>query len=303
MAYFLGIDAGASKTAALVGDEHGKLGAATDSSCKIQVVGDEQARATLQRVMAAACRAANIQPSQLTRVCIGISGVSRADVPQAIREFAAEIANVETIVKGDQEIAFEAAFGGEAGSAGVLVIGGTGSLAYGRNEQGSEARAGGERAGVFDRGSGCWIGQCALQAARNAMEASLGTRPDAAERPFVQEILQAGETLDDQNPVAPADLFPIVVRACENGDAEARKILQDAGAELAGLAQQVIAHLWPKENEAVGVAIIGGVFGYSSVVRESFAENLRRARAGLIIDLQVVDAAAGALELARRGFL
>jgi glucosamine kinase len=301
MAYFLGIDAGASKTAALLGDEHRKLGVATDSSCKIQVVGEEKARGTLQGVIAAACQAAQVEPKELKRICIGISGVSRTDIPQKIRGFVADITAAETIVVGDQAIAFEAAFGGDGTNAGVLVIGGTGSMAYGRNEQGAEARAGGDRAGVFDQGSGCWIGQRALQAARRAMEAALGTKPEAAERPFVQEVLQAAEKLDKQNGASLADLFPIVVRACENGDAEARKILQEAAGELARLAQQVITRLWPTEAEPVSVAVIGGVFGYSSVVRESFAENLRRAGPRLIIDLQVVDAAEGALAIARRG--
>ena len=59
-------------------------------------------------------------------------------------------------------IALEAAFGSGPG---VIVIAGTGSIAYGRNREGQTARAGGWGFAISDEGSGHWIGRTAVAAA------------------------------------------------------------------------------------------------------------------------------------------
>ena len=63
------------------------------------------------------------------------------------------------------EIALDAAFGSGPG---VIVIAGTGSIAYGRNAQGASARAGGWGSAISDEGSAHWIGRSAAVAMRNA---------------------------------------------------------------------------------------------------------------------------------------
>jgi N-acetylglucosamine kinase-like BadF-type ATPase len=58
-----------------------------------------------------------------------------------------------------------ALYAGNAAGCGVVLISGTGSIAYGRNDQGSEARCGGWGYLVGDEGSAVWIGQEGLRAA------------------------------------------------------------------------------------------------------------------------------------------
>src|SRR5216684_4483782 len=130
MAFFLGIDGGGSKTTFAVGDESVILGRAAAPSCKIQSVGEEAARAALERGIAGACTAAKISPQDLARVCIGVAGVSRADIADKLRAILAAITPAAVEVVGDNVIAMEAAFGGGAG---VIVAAGTGSIAHGRN--------------------------------------------------------------------------------------------------------------------------------------------------------------------------
>src|SRR5207237_10630491 len=65
----------------------------------------------------------------------------------------------EIHVIGDNTIALQAACGGLPGA---VVIAGTGSIAYARNEQGKEARAGGWGPAISDEGSGGWIGRRAV---------------------------------------------------------------------------------------------------------------------------------------------
>ena len=57
-----------------------------------------------------------------------------------------------------------ALYAGNPAGCGVVLISGTGSIAYGRNDQGEEARCGGWGYLVGDEGSAVWIGQEGLRA-------------------------------------------------------------------------------------------------------------------------------------------
>ena len=63
------------------------------------------------------------------------------------------------LVVNDALVALEA---GAPDQPGVVVISGTGSIAYGRNREGEAARAGGWGYVLGDEGSGYWIGRAAL---------------------------------------------------------------------------------------------------------------------------------------------
>ncbi len=66
-----------------------------------------------------------------------------------------------TLVVNDALVALEA---GAPGEAGVVIISGTGSIAYGRNRRNEGARAGGWGHVLGDEGSGFWIGRAAMRA-------------------------------------------------------------------------------------------------------------------------------------------
>src|SRR5207237_4815527 len=102
------------------------------------------------------CREARIEMRELTRVCVGVAGVSRPDIAAKVRGFVRQLTDAEAIIVGDHVIALEAA---TAGDPGMIVIAGTGSIAYGRNEQGEEARAGGLGMGTSNEGSASWTGR------------------------------------------------------------------------------------------------------------------------------------------------
>jgi len=70
--------------------------------------------------------------------------------------------NVAVDVTHDAKAAL---YAGNPAGCGVVLISGTGSIAYGRNDQGVEARCGGWGYLVGDEGSAVWIGQEGLRAA------------------------------------------------------------------------------------------------------------------------------------------
>ena len=198
-------------------------------------------------------------------------------------------------------IALEAAFGDGPG---VIVIAGTGSIAYGRNREGQTARAGGWGFAISDEGSGHWIGRTAVAAAIGAWD----EKPEQDLR-LIEMLMKSWslQTIEQLVPAAnatpPPDfaaLFPAVLSLADSGDRIARDVLTQAGTQLANLAGILFRRLFPNAG-AVPVAMSGGVFGSSALVRQVFYNSLRSRHPDAVINPNVIEPVRGALELARKG--
>jgi len=300
VAIFLGIDGGGSKTTCVVGDETSILASATGAGSSLIRSGEASVRAVLDETIRRACSAAGVTPSAISFTCIGMAGAARPGIAEIAHTMLAEIVSGEIEVVGDMVIALEAGFGAAAG---VVVISGTGSIAYGRNSAGETARAGGWGFAVSDEGSGYWIGRSAVAMALRACD-----EPGREDVPLLAGVMKSwGTATRDQlvlraNASPPPDfaaLLPVVLAAADGGDPIARKVLTQAGCELAGLALQVIQRLF-SGDEVTQVALSGGVFRNSELVRGEFCESLRRACPRAVVNTNVVDPVLGALERARR---
>jgi N-acetylglucosamine kinase-like BadF-type ATPase len=218
-----------------------------------------------------------------------------------MRGLMSGIVGGEIEIVGDGEIAFEDAFG--AGS-GVLIIAGTGSIAYGRNGQGETARAGGWGHAISDEGSGYWIGAEAIRAALRARDRGEDSR-------LLRELVDAigARDMDDfivrvnANPPAPdfAALAPAIIAAAGMGDSIANKVLASAGAELASIAEVLIHRLFESSDE-VGVATHGGVLTNCAQVKKTFVKQLKSQVPKCSFVSREIDPARGALARARTGF-
>ena len=164
---FLGIDGGATKTSCLIGDEKSVLGSGASGSSNLIRVGEAQARESLNSAIQQACAAAHVSPAQIHKTCVGLAGAGRSEISSAARRAMLEIVGGEVQIVGDTIIALEAAFGRGPG---VVVIAGTGSIAYGRNAAGQTARAGGWGFAISDEGSGYWIGRAAVASAMRSLD-------------------------------------------------------------------------------------------------------------------------------------
>lgn len=295
---FLGIDGGGSKTSCEIGDETSLLGSGVSSGSNVVRVGEGKARAAFETAIREACAAAKVTPSKIERTCAGIAGGARPETVEIIRRILEDLVSGEIDVVGDMVIAMEAASGGGPG---VVVIAGTGSIAYGRNAAGQTARAGGWGFAISDEGSGHWIGRAAVSAAMRAHDEGqsttllAGTMKAWGVSTREQMILAANAS----PPPDFAALFPAVVQAAEAGDRTASEILVRAGAELSRLAEIVVGRLF-SDAESVPVAMSGGVFGNSAQVRQVFYNNLRSHRPGVALNATIIDPVKGALELARK---
>jgi N-acetylglucosamine kinase-like BadF-type ATPase len=206
--------------------------------------------------------------------------------------------NAEVNVVGDMVIAMEAALHGHPGA---IVVSGTGSISYGRNELGETARAGGWGFQVSDEGSGQWIGKTAVTASLRAMDAARDTI--LLDRVLQHWQLSSVAELVKHANASPApnfaELFPAVQQAADARDPLAGEVLTRAGAELSQLALIVLHRLW-QPSESVRIGIAGGVFAHSSHVRRAFYHSLRAAWPRVAVCFQISEPVVGALWMARQ---
>jgi glucosamine kinase len=298
---FLGIDGGGSQTACAIGDETSLLGSGSGDGSNVIRVGEAQARKSLASAIHQACAAAKITPKQIKRTCIGVAGGARPETTEIVRRILSELVSGEIEVVGDMVIAMEAA---SDGGPGVVVIAGTGSIAYGRNAAGQMARAGGWGFAISDEGSGHWIGRAAVTTVMRVCDE--GQNGGLLENIMkVWGVITREQMIVVSNASPPPDfagLFPAVLAAADAGDPSAHDILARAGVELATLARIVISRLFADADTAP-VAMSGGVFRNSALVRQVFYNRLRLECPNAVVNLNLVDPVKGALELARRAAL
>jgi N-acetylglucosamine kinase-like BadF-type ATPase len=261
--HVLGIDAGGSKTIALLADGDGRVVAdGRAGSANLQTDGELQVEKVLHDVIEQATRGRHFVPDA---VCLGMAGVDRDTDYRVISDIMRRLGfRAKAVVVNDALIALVA---GAGTSPGVVIISGTGSIAYGVSQRGVAARAGGWGPTLGDEGSGYWIGRRALEAVMRAADGRAShtaltalvlahfalSRPEA----LVSEIYHQPEGRK-----AIASLAPLVDQARANGDAVAADIMTAAADELARAAGSVIARL-DMRGEQFPILLAGSLLTHS----------------------------------------
>ena len=293
MAVVLGIDGGGTKTTCAIARDGHLIAKVSTRASNLVRSSEEDVRTALLGAIRSACQSAEILPSHIEAASIGVGGASRENISNRIHQIVRESLKCPVEVVGDIIVAYEAAM---RGGHGVVVIAGTGSIAYGRNERQDSARAGGWGSIISDEGSGYWIGKNAVRAAFRAIDSETSTV-------LMRNIMEQWKviTRDDlliaanANPQPKfAELAPAVFNAAAEGDTIAQELLTDAGIELATLAKLVIRRLWPGDH-SVQVAALGGIFTHSPFIYKVFENSIRSERVEAIVRLLDVDPVQGAL--------
>jgi len=181
-------------------------------------------------------------------LCAGLAGVGNESERVEVERALAAAGVAERVrVTTDGAVALEGALGGEAG---VLLVAGTGSVAYARAPDGRVERCGGWGMLVGDEGSGWSIGRAGLAAALRSAD---GRGPPTTLLPSLLEVLK----LDGPPGIPPwagrakkaelAALARHVVAAAEEGDAVALQVVEREARELACHAVALARRLepWP----------------------------------------------------------
>jgi glucosamine kinase len=168
--------------------------------------------------------------------------------------------NARTRILNDVDAAH---LGALAGRPGILILSGTGSMAWARDAGGRSARTGGWGDILGDEGSSYWIGRLALNLVSQSLD---GRRPPTALAKVLFDHLQ----LDPSNPMdslgawATADarrssiaaLSELVDRSARAGDLAAIGLIDQAADELAKHHRAIASHCEPGSDWTIA----GGTF-------------------------------------------
>jgi N-acetylglucosamine kinase-like BadF-type ATPase len=267
MSYSLGFDGGGTKTDCVVLNNRGEvIGEGHGGPANPLRSGSEAACRSISESAAQALSAARLRTGDITSVCAGLAGAGQRNIVRRMMVFLnQEFPRATGYVTTDYQIALEAAAGTGPG---VVLIAGTGSIAYGRNEAGDTARSGGYGPWVGDEGSAFEIGRRAVGAVARTRDLDAPVTllaemiPAALDCPDWDELLQ--RIMKNPDDVFPK-LFPVVAEASNAEDSAAKEILFTAAIGLGNLAMIVIRRLGMKRQEFPLVKC-GGVFGRSGVL-------------------------------------
>lgn len=297
-----GVDGGGSKTRTLVADETGRvLGTADGPGSAVRPGGIEHSADVIAAGVRGALAAAGLAGMRVQALVAGVAGVGREPERAALSQAltAGQLASEVSVVP-DAAIALDDAFGEGPG---VLLIAGTGSVAFARGPDGTFARAGGWGPVLGDEGSGAWLGRRALNA---AVAAADGREPETA---LLNTLLTAVEADEPAALIpwaaraAPADfatLAPVVLQAAAAGDRRAVSLLTLAVEELVVHVLTLARSLFVDERAAVPVALAGGLLARGGGLRRRLEQRLKSAVPGAQIRPEPVDPARGAVRGALR---
>ena len=296
--HVLGIDAGGTKTVCLLADEHGHVvSEARGGGANLQAAGELEVEKVLHAVMEAALDDQDVQPAA---ICLGIAGVDRDADAVAVRGIRRRIGfKTRTLVVNAALIALAA---GAGDAHGVVIVAGTGSIAYGRDAVGRAARAGGWGFVLGDEGGGFWIGRAALNAVVRQFD---GRGPRTMLTDMVLDAMRLDSPMDLVHAVyagglhryAIAAVAPVVQRAAAAGDAVAGDIVSRAGIELAAAAASVVTRL-EMRGEPFPTLLAGGVFRGVPALVEQVASRLAEVAPRSDVRLLDAEPAIGAVRLA-----
>ncbi|HVH38726.1 MAG TPA: BadF/BadG/BcrA/BcrD ATPase family protein [Gemmatimonadaceae bacterium] len=298
---YVGVDGGGSKTHVLVADGRGKELASLTGTASAVRPGDALHSAEVIGALVRDALAVAEREERPKVLVAGVAGVGREkERRELLRALEGEAIAEEVQVVPDAQVALEDAFGEGSG---ILLVAGTGSMAFGRSPTGSFHRCGGWGPVIGDEGSGAWIGRRALSVVTAAHD---GREPETR---LVGAVLTALELDEVDELVAwaadatPRDLaklaMPVLTLAAER-DLRANSICTIAAEELVIHVRTLARQLFVDERAAFPVALAGGMLQRGSFLRRLVEHRLKTAVPGAHLHGEEVIPARGAIKLGMR---
>jgi glucosamine kinase len=297
-----GVDGGGSKTRLILASETGEELASVEGPRSAMRPGEAQTSgAVIAELVREALAKAAIIDGVPTILYGGFAGVGREEER---RDLETELNRLgvaeEVIVDNDASIAMTDAFGEGPG---IILLAGTGSIAYGRSVDGRFERCGGWGPTFGDEGSGFWIGKRALAIVAAAAD---GREPATALSGSILTATEVSST-EDLIPWAIAatntqiaSLASVVMSTAASGDPRANALLSLAAEELVVHLRALATKLFGDERAAIPVALSGGLLQKGSLLRKKLEQRIRSAVPGAQVRPTEIIPARGAVRSAIR---
>ncbi|MGD1046355.1 MAG: BadF/BadG/BcrA/BcrD ATPase family protein [Bacteroidota bacterium] len=244
--YVIGIEGGGTKTTAvLCALDSIILSEAQGGPSNFHIVGIEKTVSTLLDLIQTCCHSVGCSVSQIGAVVAGLAGAGRVLDQQRIIDRLLELAHMKSLnlekvsIESDARIALEGAFSGKPG---VVVISGTGSIVFGKDEHDKVYRAGGWGRFIGDEGSGYAIGREAFRAVAKCLDGY-------GEKTKLVKLFDEKFGLGTQDAIIDAiygekydfpSVVPMVIEAASKGDPVAKRILIRACSDLVEVIDTVL---------------------------------------------------------------
>jgi len=277
MKYIIGVDAGGTKTECIIADADGNiLSEVTTLGGNPLIIGIGKSAENILTAINECNKKIKVNYDEVSMAVIGSAGTGRKEDADKMLNELKRTSNIRNIkVTTDANIALEGAF---SGSPGCILIAGTGSIIYGKDERGKLHRVGGFGSIIGDQGGGYSIGRKGLTAVSKELDGR-GNKTLLTE--LVKEKFNIknfdGLIAGVYNKKLPVpDAAPLVIQAAEQDDEAAIKILNDESGELI---EHIIAIKKKLKLEKLKLAFSGSLIGnknyYSNLLRKRIKEELK----------------------------
>ena len=278
----LSIDGGGTKTNAVICDLDGHvLGLATAGASNYHSLGIATTKQNIFEAISAALSIAGITDNCCFQ--LAFFGLAGLDHPQDLPNYKAIIKDLPWPIKylniiNDARLSLALV---NAGGPGVIVVSGTGSIAYGINSLGQEARAGGWGYLLGDEGSGYDLGLKTLRTVTKALDDCLAADRLTSSLLEYLQLDSASELTDYfyKKPKAPSEIASIARlthQLAQEGDAISQNLCLEASKELALIAYTVLKKLTMTDT-TVNVGLSGGAFQSDFLVNAFCQDLLKKA--------------------------
>ncbi|CAN7525673.1 N-acetylglucosamine kinase [Mycolicibacterium frederiksbergense] len=298
MPCYLGVDGGGTKTAFVLIDDTGHILARTVAGSSYYFNdGFQRVEHVLGQGIANICELAGIERSGIDAAFFGLPGYGEAsqDTPQLDQIPGVLLGHHRYTCDNDMVCGWA---GSLAGSDGINVISGTGSMTYGER-RGVGRRVGGWGELFGDEGSAYWVAAQGLNAFSRMSD---GRIPRGALHGLIRDRLDLADDLDavslivgtwsgDRKSVAA--LATTICQAATAGDVVAAGILSAAVGELVALIETTRTLVGFTAAETVPVSYSGGMFADNGF-RTLFHRSIDGLSAGYELRRPLLDPALGA---------
>ncbi len=250
MPYYLGIDGGGTKTDAICANDKGEI-IGEGSSGPTNLTSTSVGAASFNLLESIRQSVENLPEENIefSRIVMGLAGLDsdeeKATASEVFMRALSQYNIHEFVLINDSRIALE---NGTDNPNSLVLISGTGSICYGRNDQGETAKTGGMDFLLTDQGSGYYIGR---QVLREAVKSYDGRREKTVLEEMVNDHFRISSISELKNHVynpllskiEVAELAMLCTAAYEQHDLAAITIFEHAVEELELLANTVIKRL------------------------------------------------------------
>ncbi|MFC4598398.1 N-acetylglucosamine kinase [Cohnella hongkongensis] len=297
MKYYLGVDAGGSKTLAVIADENGRIAGIGRGGNGNHQSDRRQAETSLKEAVSGALRTAGLTEEQIEFAWFGLAGADRESDYLVLRPMIAGLKLPRTEISCDTTIALRA---GTENAYGIVLICGSGVNCSGTNQAGKTFQCGGFGYLFGDFGGGYDLSVEVFRSVIRAFEGREEATVLSEKLIGLLDYASVAELREDyldhsrQPPIGVAELlFP----AAEEGDATAIRLLVKQGEEL-GLAAAATVRQLDMGQDAFEIVLAGSLLtkgDQAGIIRSAIERKAKEAAPGCTLKVLNREPVVGAL--------